>query len=70
MRVGIIGAVHVGKTLGRAWATAGHENVHGVRGTGLPAPHAGAKVDSVRGAAVAGDVVALVDVGGGAGRSG
>ncbi len=59
MRIGIIGAGQVGKTLGLAWANAGHEIVYGVRESGLPAPHAGATTDSVRGAAVAGEVVVL-----------
>lgn len=60
MRVAVIGAGKVGMTLGRAWARAGHEIVYGVRERAASAPHEGARVDSVRGAATAGDVVALV----------
>jgi len=59
MRIAIIGAGNVGTTLGRAWAKAGHEIVYGVRDRS-PTPHEGARVDSVRGAASAGEVVALV----------
>ena len=59
MRIGIIGAGQVGKTLGRAWANAGHEIVYGVRERGTPSPHAGSATDSVRGAATAGEVVVL-----------
>jgi hypothetical protein len=60
MRIGIIGAGQVGTTLGRAWASAGHEIIYGARENSGAAPHAGARLDSVRGAATAGDVVALV----------
>lgn len=60
MRIAVIGAGQVGTTLGRGWANAGHEVVYGVREPSASAPHAGAKVDSVRGAVAAGDVVTLV----------
>lgn len=60
MRIGIIGAGQVGTTLGRAWAKAGHEVVYGARESGAPAPHPSATMDSVRGAAVAGELVVLV----------
>ncbi len=60
MRIGIIGAGTVGTTLGRAWAKAGHAIVYGTRESGRAAPHDGATVDSVRGAAASADVVALV----------
>lgn len=59
MRIGIVGAGHVGTTLGRAWASAGHEIIYGVRESGAPAPHGGARMESVRGAAVASEVVVL-----------
>lgn len=59
MRIAIIGAGNVGKTLGQGWAGAGHEIVYGARDGGGPAPHAGARVDSVQGATAAGDVVVL-----------
>lgn len=60
MRIGIIGAGHVGTTLGRAWTSAGHEVVYGVRDASRAAPHEGARVDTVRGAAKSAKVVALV----------
>lgn len=59
MRIGIIGAGPVGTTLGKGWVKAGHEIVYGSRKPG-EAPHEGARWVSVREAAVAGDVVALV----------
>ncbi len=60
MRIGIIGAGHVGTALGRAFAGAGHEIVYGVREPGVPAPHRGARTSSVRDAAAGAEAVALV----------
>ncbi len=59
MRIGIIGAGPVGTTLGKGWVKAGHEIVYGSRKPGEP-PHEGATWVSVREAAVAADVLALV----------
>lgn len=62
MRIGIIGAGHVGGTLGRRWAAAGHEVVFGLReGRGakegeLPA---GTRAASVSEAVQGADVVVL-----------
>lgn len=60
MRIAIIGAGHVGTALGQGWVKAGHEVVYGSRNPGEAAPHAGSRVASVRDAAAAGEVVALV----------
>lgn len=50
MKIAVIGAGNIGRTLGGAWATAGHEVVYGVRSPGatgtasIPAAVAGAEV--------------------------
>jgi predicted dinucleotide-binding enzyme len=36
MRIAVIGAGNIGRTLGGKWATAGHEVVYGVRSPGAP----------------------------------
>ena len=37
MRIAVIGAGNIGRTLGAKWVTAGHEVVYGVRSPGAPA---------------------------------
>lgn len=59
MRVGIIGAGHVGSTLGSGLVRAGHEVIYGSRDDGRTAPHPGAILGSVRGAVLDGEVIIL-----------
>lgn len=66
MRIAIIGAGHVGQTLGGRWADRGHSIVYGVREPDAPkskeaatATGRGARVASVRAAATDAEVVVL-----------
>lgn len=59
MRIAIIGSGQVGTALGEGWTRAGHEVIYGVRDVAKSSPHAGAKLDSVRNATVASEVVVL-----------
>jgi 8-hydroxy-5-deazaflavin:NADPH oxidoreductase len=53
MRIGVIGAGNIGRTLGAKWVAAGHEVVYGVRSPGEPA------TTSVADAVARADVVVL-----------
>ena len=53
MRIGVIGAGNIGRTLGAKWVAAGHEVVYGVRSPGKPA------TTSVADAVARADVVVL-----------
>ena len=53
MRIAVIGAGNIGRTLGAKWTTAGHDVVYGVRTPGAPA------TASVSDAVVSADVVTL-----------
>ena len=50
MKIAVIGAGNIGRTLGRKWAAAGHEVVYGVRSPG--APGTAAIADAAAGAEV------------------
>ena len=60
MKIAVIGAGNIGRTLGSKWAAAGHEVVYGVRSPG--APGTAAVADAVAGA----EVVVLAVPGGAA----
>ncbi len=64
MRVAVLGAGNVGKTLGQAWVTAGHQVIFGVRDPApkkaalkSSTPYRMAAVDTVAGAIAQGEVV-------------
>lgn len=65
MKIGIIGSGNIGGTLGRHWATQGHEVVFGARDPNSPKARAafegasGARLVSLQEAAAFGDVVVL-----------
>ncbi len=75
MRIAIIGAGHVGQTLGRRWAERGHTIVYGVREPEAPkskdaatATGHGARVATAREAAADAEVVVLGRMGAGGAR--
>jgi hypothetical protein len=59
MRIAIIGAGHVGTTLGTGWTTAGHTVTYGARDPASGAPHPGAASAPIRDAVIASEIVVL-----------